>query len=125
MSNDATVAIASRRPRFRRASDSPGFRVTEDDIAIIRHISRHRFLRSNHIAVLAGRSIDRTNDRLCHLYHAAYIDRPQAQGAATPRIASFDTLSVFTRSGRSGCSFNNLARIGRLRYARQLRQFLE
>lgn len=26
-----------------------------------------------------GRSIDRTNDRLCHLYHAGYVDRPRAQ----------------------------------------------
>lgn len=74
-----TVAIASRRPRFRRASESPGFHVTDRDIAIIRHIARHRFLRSTHIAALAGRSIDRANDRLCHLYHAGYIDRPRAQ----------------------------------------------
>jgi hypothetical protein len=36
-------------------------------------------LRSNHIAALVGRSIDRTNDRLCHLFHAGYIDRPRAQ----------------------------------------------
>jgi hypothetical protein len=79
MSNGATVAIASRRPRFRRASEAPAFRVTEGDIAIIREIARHRFLRSNHIAALVRRSIDRTNDRLCHLYHAGYIDRPRAQ----------------------------------------------
>lgn len=79
MSNDATVAIASRRPRFRRASEPPRFQVTDRDIAIIRHIARHRFLRSTHIAALVGRSIDRTNDRLCRLFHAGYVDRPRAQ----------------------------------------------
>ena len=79
MSNGATAPIATRRPRFRRASESPAFRVTEDDIEIVRQIAQHRFLRSNHIAALVGRSIDRTNDRLCNLYHAGYIDRPSAQ----------------------------------------------
>jgi len=68
-----------RRPRYRRADNAPRFRLTEDDIAIIRQIARHRFLRSTHIAKLVGRSLDRTNDRLCHLYHAGYIDRPRAQ----------------------------------------------
>ncbi len=79
MSNGATAANTTRRPRFRRASEALAFRVTEDDIAIIRHVARHRFVRSTHIAALVGRSIDRTNDRLCHLYHAGYIDRPRAQ----------------------------------------------
>jgi len=79
MSNRAAAAIVTRRPRFRRASEPPAFQVTDRDIAIIRHIARHRFLRSTHIAALVGRSIDRTNDRLCHLYHAGYIDRPRAQ----------------------------------------------
>lgn len=79
MSDGATTAIAARRPRFRRASESRAFRVTDDDITIIREIARHRFLRSTHIAALVGRSADRTNDRLCHLYHAGYIDRPRAQ----------------------------------------------
>jgi hypothetical protein len=42
-------------------------------------IERHRFVRSTHIAALVGRSLDRTNDRLCRLFHAGYIDRPKAQ----------------------------------------------
>lgn len=79
MSNSATVAIVSRRPRFHRAAGAPAFRVTDGDIAIIRHIAQHRFLRSTHIAALVARSIDRTNGRLCHLYHAGYVDRPRAQ----------------------------------------------
>src|SRR5437667_5895445 len=68
-----------RRPRFRRASEPPAVRLTDDDVAIVRELARHRFLRSTHIAVLVGRSLDRTNDRLKGLYHHAYLDRPRAQ----------------------------------------------
>lgn len=69
----------TRLPRFRRAAEPPPFRLTDDDVVIIRMLARHRFLRSTHIAVLVGRSIDRTNDRLRKLFHAGYIDRPRAQ----------------------------------------------
>ncbi|MGE4172163.1 MAG: replication-relaxation family protein [Methylocystis sp.] len=79
MDSSATAEGGTRRPRFRRAFNGLAFRVTHDDIEIIRHIGRHRFLRSTHVADLVGRSVDRTNDRLCHLYHAGYIDRPRAQ----------------------------------------------
>ena len=69
----------TRRPRFRRLAEPPAFRVTEGDIAIVREIYRHRFLRSTQIAKLVDRSLDRTNDRLSLLFHAGYIDRPRAQ----------------------------------------------
>lgn len=88
MAKGQEIANPSRRPRFRRASNSPAFRVTEDDIEIVRHIARHRFLRSTHVAELVGRSIDRTNDRLCHLFHAGYVDRPRAQLDRIPTTGS-------------------------------------
>jgi hypothetical protein len=69
---------SARRPRFRRA-EPPAFRLTEDDLAIVRLVAQHRFLRSSQIAALVGRSVDRTNDRLCRLFHAGFIDRPKAQ----------------------------------------------
>ena len=75
----ATTTSSVRRPRFRRASEPPAFRLTDDDVEIVRLLSRYRFLRSTHIAALVGRSIDRANDRLSRLYHAGYIDRPRAQ----------------------------------------------
>src|SRR5216683_1282290 len=76
----AIQQIASkRRPRFQRASDPPAFRLTDDDIRIVGEIAKHRFLRSTQIAALVQRSLDRTNDRLCRLFHAGYIDRPRAQ----------------------------------------------
>jgi hypothetical protein len=72
------VPQSVRRPRFRRAV-APAFRLTDDDVEIIRQIARHRFLRSTHSAALIGRSLDRTNDRLLRLFHAGYVDRPRAQ----------------------------------------------
>src|ERR1700682_5451722 len=77
--HDVTNTKRTRRPRFRRASEPPAFRVTDDDLEIIREIEPHRFVRSPHVAALVGRSLDRTNDRLCRLFHAGYIDRPRAQ----------------------------------------------
>src|ERR1700716_3861285 len=74
-----SLSAPTRRPRFRRASEPPAFRLTDDDVEIVRQLARHRFLRSTHIAALVGRSLDRTNDRLSRLFHAGYIDRPRAQ----------------------------------------------
>jgi Replication-relaxation len=74
-----SIVAPTRRPRFRRAPEPPAFRVTNDDVQIVRQLARHRFLRSTHIAALVGRSLDRTNDRLTRLFHAGYLDRPRAQ----------------------------------------------
>src|SRR5712671_6561954 len=75
----AAVGAQTRRPRFRRAAEPPPFRLTDDDVEIVRIVARHRLIRSTHIAALVGRSLDRTNDRLMRLFHAGYIDRPRAQ----------------------------------------------
>src|SRR6202451_4578306 len=69
----------TRLPRFRRASEPPAFRLTDDDVEIVRQVARHRLIRSTHIAALVGRSLDRTNDRLRLLFHAGDVDRPRAQ----------------------------------------------
>ena len=75
----AAVGTQTRRPRFRRAAEPPPFRLTDDDVEIVRVVARHRLIRSTHIAALVGRSLDRTNDRLMRLFHAGYVDRPRAQ----------------------------------------------
>lgn len=103
-----------RRPRFRRASDPPAFRLTDDDIDIIRLLARHRFLRSIHIAGLVGRSLDRTNDRLSRLYHAGYLDRPRAQLDYYPSSGSAPMVYALADRGarllvaRDGISFANV-----------------
>ena len=68
-----TLVPPTRRPRFRRASEPPAFRLTDDDAEIVRQLARHRFLRSTHIAAQVGRSLDRTNDRLLRLFHGALL----------------------------------------------------
>src|SRR5215213_7732056 len=95
----APVQQSVRRPRFRRASEPPPFRLTDDDVEIIRHIARHRFLRSTHIAALVGRSLDRTNDRLLRLFHAGYVDRPRAQLDRFPISGSAPMLYALADRG--------------------------
>src|SRR5713101_97412 len=97
----AAVERPTRRPRFRRASEPPAFRLTGDDVEIVRQLARFRFLRSTHIAALVNRSIDRTNDRLMRLFHAGYIDRPRAQLDRFPSEGSAPiTYALADRGGR-------------------------
>ena len=109
----AAIERPTRRPRFRRASEPPAFRLTDDDVEIVRHIARFRFLRSTHIAALVNRSVDRTNDRLLRLFHAGYIDRPRAQldrfpseGSAPITYALADRGARLLRE-RDGIRFTN------------------
>lgn len=103
-----------RRPRFRRAADPPPFRVTDGDVEIIRLLARQRFLRSTQIAALAGRSLDRTNDRLLRLFHAGYIDRPKAQLDYYPTKGSAPMVYALADGGarllidRDGVGFSNV-----------------
>src|SRR5438105_9015418 len=90
-----------RRPRFRRAVEPPPFRLTDDDVEIVRVVARHRLIRSTHIAALVGRSLDRTNDRLMRLFHAGYIDRPRAQLDRFPSSGSSHYIyALADRGGR-------------------------
>src|SRR5204863_5479311 len=84
----ATCGPKTRTPRRRRAAEPPPFRLTTDDVEIVRVIARHRLIRSTHIAAFVGRSLDRTNDRLMRLFHAGYIDRPRAQLDYYPTFGS-------------------------------------
>lgn len=97
--HDITNTKRTRRPRFRRASESPAFRITDDDVVILRLLARHRFLRSTHIAALVGRSLDRTNDRLLRLFHAGYVDRPRAQLDYYPTSGSAPMLYALADLG--------------------------
>ena len=97
---DTTSAIRpQRRPRFRRASEPLAFRLTEDDVEIIRQVARHRLIRSTHIAELVDRSQDRTNDRLLRLFHAGYIDRPRAQLDYYPTAGSAPIIYALADRG--------------------------
>ncbi len=109
-----SIVAPMRRPRFRRASEPPASRLTDDDVAIVRHLARHRFLRSTHIAALVGRSLDRTNDRLSKLFHAGYVDRPRAQLDYYPTAGSSPITYALADRGarlliqRDGIDFANV-----------------
>jgi Replication-relaxation len=76
---DLSRQAAPRRARFRRDTPPP-IRLTQDDIAVIRHVAEHRFLRSTHLLrLLEGRSAKKLVERLGALYHNGYLDRPRAQ----------------------------------------------
>ena len=112
--HDATNTKRTRRPRFRRASEPPAFRVTDDDVVILRLLARHRFLRSTHIAALVDRSLDRTNDRLLRLFHSGHVDRPRAQldyystSGSGPIVYALDDLGARLLTERDGTAFANI-----------------
>src|ERR1700722_10605748 len=94
------VEKSTRLPRFRRASEPPAFRLTDDDVEILRQVARHRLIMSTHIASLVGRSLDRTNDRLYFLFHAGYVDRPRAQLDRFPTGSPHYVYALANRGAR-------------------------
>lgn len=72
-------ATNTRRKRFAR-SPHRHVRLTPDDLAIIGHVVRHRFLRSTHLVqLLPHRPAKKIVERMGQLYHAGFLDRPRAQ----------------------------------------------
>src|SRR5262249_30324340 len=111
--HDATISNLPRRPRFRRAPKPIPFRLTDGDLEIVRAIGRSRFVRSTHVSALVGRSLDRTNDRLCRLFHAGYIDPPRAELVYYPTGGSAPMVYALADRGRrllldSGLDSENL-----------------
>jgi DNA-binding Lrp family transcriptional regulator len=109
----AATTKAERRPRFRRASEPPAFQLTDGDVAIVRLLARHRFLRSTHIAALVGRSLDRTNERLRGLFDTGYLDRPRAQldyypNGSAPMVYALADRGARLLIERDGIDFANV-----------------
>ena len=72
--------VRASYPRFRREGESPGMALTPDDIAILRHVYRHRFVRADDLyRLFPERSESRISRRLTALYRNEYLDRPIAQ----------------------------------------------
>jgi DNA-binding Lrp family transcriptional regulator len=68
-----------RLPRFNRSAKVPSIRLTPRDREILQHIHRHRFLRSDHLAVLLPGSPQQILRRLQRLYHHGFLERPRCQ----------------------------------------------
>lgn len=75
---ESAMRSNARRPRFARSTPPP-LRLTADDIAVLQHVAKHRFLRSTHLVPLLARSPKKLVERLGLLYHAGFLDRPRAQ----------------------------------------------
>ena len=69
----------SRLPRFTRSPDTASMRLTERDREILRHVHRHRFLRSSHLRALMPGSKQQIGRRLQRLYHHGFLERPRCQ----------------------------------------------
>ena len=68
--------VARRRPTERKPRP---IKLTDADADIIRHINKHRFLRSPDIARLTGRPLTKIRERANELAHAGFLDRPRIQ----------------------------------------------
>ncbi len=72
--------VRTSHPRFKRVGATPRIELTEGDIAILRCIYRHRFVRADDLYRLFGaRSQDKLSRRLTRLYRNKFLDRPIAQ----------------------------------------------
>ena len=69
----------ARLPRFKRSPEIPAFQLTDRDREILRHVHRHSFLRSDHLAALTAGSPQQILRRLQRLYHHGYLERPRSQ----------------------------------------------
>ena len=69
----------ARRPRFKRVSNFSSLRITARDREILSAVCRFRFLTTRHIISLVPGSRQNIARRLQRLYHAGFLDRPQAQ----------------------------------------------
>lgn len=106
----------ARRSRFRRAAASP-IRLTEDDLAILRHVGRHRFLRSTHfMQLLPHRSGKKLLERFTELYHQGLLDRPRAQldyyasAGSAPLVYALGNRGALVLAERSGMDRSQLDR---------------
>jgi hypothetical protein len=70
----------TRAPRFRPADEPPPIQLTDDDIAILWHVYRHRLIDSEAIySLFPNRSRQQLSRRLGAMFHARYLGRPPQQ----------------------------------------------
>jgi protein involved in plasmid replication-relaxation len=76
---DVAAPIKSRAKLFQRTEDPRSMELTERDVALLAHVSRHRFLSSTQLALLDGGSAQGVLRCLRSLYDHGYLDRPKSQ----------------------------------------------
>ena len=78
MSTDLIESPKKIRRKSTQRSPRP-IKLTDGDADIIRHVAKHRFLRSPDIARLTGRPLEKVRERANELYHSYHLDRPRVQ----------------------------------------------
>src|ERR1700734_1135629 len=76
MSTDLIESSKKLRRKSPERTPRP-IKLTDSDADIIRHVAKHRFLRSPDIARTAGRPLEKVRERANELYHSAHLGRPR------------------------------------------------
>jgi hypothetical protein len=82
--------------------------LTDDDMAILQAVYRHRFVRADDLYRLIGRSPDRLSRRLTLLFRNEYLDRPIAQidryraGGSQPLVYGLGAAGARYLKGKVG-----------------------
>lgn len=117
MENSCTPTSSSPRRKRRFVRETPdAFQLTDRDVRLVQLVAEHRFLRSTQLSVLCEAPHKKICDRLGHLFHAGYLDRPRAQfdhyreggGSATMVYALADRGAklLSDRSGQNGSNID-------------------
>lgn len=93
--------LSLRRSRFERCPDLSPIQITLRDQEILRHVLRHRLLRSSEIVALAGGSAQQVLRRLQLLYHHGLLERPRCQIDYYHRAGSRPIVYASTPKGTS------------------------
>ena len=114
--------LSLRHSRFERCPDLSPIQITHRDQEILRHVLRHRLLRSSEIVALAGGSVQQVLRRLQLLYHHGLLERPRCQIDYYHRAGSRPIVYSLTPKGSSLLSSEGM--FSRATYA-ESRLFLE
>jgi len=75
MSTDDLIA-PSKKPRRKSTERTPRpIKLTDGDADIIRHVAKHRFLRSPDLARLTSRPLEKVRERASEPYHSGHLAR--------------------------------------------------
>ena len=113
----------ARRPRFQRVPDLPEPCLTERDHRILAAVSRFRFLTTSHIHSLVPGSRQNIVRRLQRLYHAGFLDRPEAQ--LPLHIAGYLSEMVYSPAKKTEAPTAKDQTVSRKKYGRVSTLFLQ
>ncbi|WP_436644543.1 replication-relaxation family protein [Microbaculum sp. FT89] len=118
----ATVRAPS--PRFKRPKARPNVQLTEDDLAILWQVYRHRVIDAESIrSLFPNRSEQQLTRRLRALYDAQFLDRPRQQNSTRRQVAgSSPMVYALDREGARLLRDEHGAIVGSDRWAQKNRE---